>query len=257
MTRATARVAVEAGADYIGIVFYPGSHRYVEPERAREIAAAVRECSRDGQTQIVGLFVNEPLDKILAVRELAGLDIIQLSGNESTDEMAALKERDIPFLGTVRAGQDAQDTEARFCEIVEQGPFAVHLDTHVPGMWGGSGVVGDWDLARDLAQQYRLFLAGGLDPENVACCDRRSRPFCCRRVKWSRNEQIERPFEDQSIYRRGTRCGRRGAMSATKEQTAGARPDRMGRFGDFGGMYAPETLMPAIRELESCLPGST
>jgi phosphoribosylanthranilate isomerase len=175
---ATARVAVEAGADYIGIVFYPGSHRYVEPARAREIADAARSAADGRGVNVVGLFVNEPLEDVLAVREMAQLDIIQLSGNETTSYMAALAERDVPYTGTVRAGgSESSDAEARFNEIVALEPHAIMLDTHVPGMWGGSGVVGDWELARDLARRYPLLLAGGLDLANVKAAVREVQPY--------------------------------------------------------------------------------
>lgn len=174
----TARVAVNAGADYIGLVFYPGSHRYVEPERAAEVAEAARTAATNGEIKIVGLFVNVLLDDVLAVRERVRLDILQLSGNESPEYMAALNERDVPFVGTVRASSEgANGIERRFREIVEQQPYAVMLDTHVPGMWGGSGVVGDWELARELASEYPLILAGGLDPENVKAAVREVQPF--------------------------------------------------------------------------------
>lgn len=174
----SARVAVEAGADYIGVVFYPGSHRYVEPDRAREIADAVHSSSNGSSVDVVGLFVNESLDNVLTIRERSGLDIVQLSGNESPDFMAELSERDVPFIATVRAGgTDHDETRCRFDEIVSQEPYAVILDTHVPGMWGGSGVVGDWQIANELAREYRLFLAGGLDPENVGAAVREVRPY--------------------------------------------------------------------------------
>lgn len=174
----SARVAVEAGADYIGLVFYPGSHRYVEPDRAAELAGAARSAASNGGIQIFGLFVNVPLDEVLRVRDVAGLDMLQLSGNETPEYMAELSRRDVPFIATVHASSESNgNTEQRFREIVEQEPYAVMLDTHVPGMWGGSGVVGDWELAREMASEYPLFLAGGLDPENVGAAIREVAPY--------------------------------------------------------------------------------
>ena len=173
----TARVAAGAGADYIGVVFYPGSHRYVEPAQAREIADTVR-AGPNGHPLVVGLFVNEPIEFVLDVREQAGLDVVQLSGNESPEFIAEFASHGIPFVATVRAGEASGDeTRRRIHKIIDLDPYAVMLDTHVPGMWGGSGVLGDWDLARDLAQEYRLFLAGGLDPENVSNAVREVRPY--------------------------------------------------------------------------------
>ncbi len=175
---ATAHVAIEAGVDYIGLNFFPRSHRYVEPERAAEIVRGTREIAPDHEVKFVGLFVNEPVEQVIETRAAVGLDIVQISGDEPPDDMARLRQQDIPFIGTVRAANaEGADLEARFQEIVAEHPYAVILDTHVPGMWGGSGVVGDWELARELAQRYRLLLAGGLDPENVAEAVRTVQPY--------------------------------------------------------------------------------
>ncbi len=175
---ATARFAACLGANYVGIVFYRGSHRYVTPARASEIAKAAREHGGPTNTKVVGLFVNEPIEHVMAVVETAGLDLVQLSGDEPASDMRALRSASIPFLATVRAGSDSTTAaRERFAEIVEEEPYAVHLDTAVPGMWGGSGVVGDWELARDLARDYRLFLAGGLDVGNVRAAVEQVRPF--------------------------------------------------------------------------------
>ena len=171
----TARVAVDAGADYVGIVFFPGSHRYVEPANARKISRVVHA---EGDTKVVGLFVNEPLEHVLRVHDEAVLDVIQLSGDESGAYLDALTSRGIPFLATVRADSEHRDATRRRCqELAERDPFAIHFDTHVPGLWGGSGVVGDWDLAGELSRRYRLFLAGGLDPANVADAIREVQPY--------------------------------------------------------------------------------
>lgn len=209
---ATALLAARAGADFIGLVFYPGSHRYVTLEQAREITDAVRALAHepanvaagagrisaglmratasrvetsstpaDGDGQMlprtVGLFVNVPVDEVLRVREAVGLDVIQLSGDEPVRDMRWLRSEGVPFLATVRVGDEAAAARGRFEEIAAEGAFAVHVDTHVPGMWGGSGVVGDWDLAREFAEAYPTFLAGGLDPGNVRAAVEQVRPF--------------------------------------------------------------------------------
>jgi phosphoribosylanthranilate isomerase len=122
--------------------------------------------------------VNEPVELIVEKREKAGLDIVQLSGSEPVDDMRRLRELNIPFIATVRGGAgDDQVARQRFYEIVEQEPFAVMFDTHVPGMWGGSGVVGDWELAREFARAHPVFLAGGLDFGNVGAAIEAVDPF--------------------------------------------------------------------------------
>ena len=205
---ATAKVAVEAGADFIGIVFYPGSHRYVEPERAREIADAAHGYSPNGRTQVVGLFVNEPLDMILTVKDQAGLDVIQLSGNESTDEMAALKARDIPYLATVRAGRRS----ARHRSAIRRNHRATAVRR--PPRYRRSGHVGwkwrRWKLGSGarVGRQVPAVFGRRARPGERRGCHMRSQTPRRRCIQRSRNKQIKGPFEDQSIYRRSTRCGR-------------------------------------------------
>jgi phosphoribosylanthranilate isomerase len=89
-----AAVALEAGADFLGFIFYPPSHRYVEPRTVREIVAACR--ARFGSTdrwQAVGIFVDEPAESVRNVCEAAGLDFAQLCGAEDVAYAAALGPR--------------------------------------------------------------------------------------------------------------------------------------------------------------------
>lgn len=170
-----ARVAVEAGADLIGLVFYPPSHRNVSPERARRVAEAARAADPAGRVKVVGLFVNETAATMNALADEVGLDVLQLSGDEPP-EVAVLLNR--PALGTVRAHSDGHvNEEARFREWLAVAPWAVLIDSHVPGMYGGSGTVADWFLAADFARRYRVVLAGGLTPESVGRAIRRVHPF--------------------------------------------------------------------------------
>ncbi|HYI14590.1 MAG TPA: phosphoribosylanthranilate isomerase, partial [Thermomicrobiales bacterium] len=85
-----ALVAVEAGADMLGLNFYPPSPRYVTVEQARSIRDAVREADHDGQVRLVGLFVNETPEYMNAVASEVGLDVIQLSGDEPASFVAEL-----------------------------------------------------------------------------------------------------------------------------------------------------------------------
>ena len=95
-----ARVAIEAGADLIGVVFFPPSHRNVSPDEARTVADAARESDVASRVQVVGLFVNEQVETMNAIADEVGLDLIQLSGDE-TPEIASRLRR--PVICTVRA----------------------------------------------------------------------------------------------------------------------------------------------------------
>lgn len=163
------RAAVEAGADLFGLVFYEPSHRYITPQRARELVQTL-ETSERTSVETVGLFVNKEADFINEVAELAGLDAVQLHGDESPEfcqrirrpVLKAIHMHDAGDLGKLRAYRETT--------------WRVLLDTPTPG-WGGSGATHDWSLASGAASQQRAFLAGGLHPENVAEAIRQVRPW--------------------------------------------------------------------------------
>lgn len=191
-----AKVAVEAGAGMIGVVFFPGSHRNAPVEEAAEVAVAAREGAGPGGIKVVGLFVNEEFSRINAIGRRVGLDIVQLSGDETPDQVTGL---DFPYIATVRASKDyRKSTESNFQRWVsaDPAPVAVILDTHVPGIYGGTGTVGDWDLATQLAGEFPLILAGGLDPGNVGAAISQVRPYA---VDVSTGVETERRKDSHKI----------------------------------------------------------
>lgn len=169
MTPEHARIAVEGGARYIGLIFAP-SRRRVTIERAREIVAALREANeRHGsQVEAVGVFVNATAEEINAVAAEVGLDRAQLSGQEPTSLADAI---DVPVIKAVRFDHDPSETA-----WLEQQHVPLLVDAHVPGSYGGAGVTGDWDRAADLARKTEVWLAGGLTPHNVAAAIRQVQP---------------------------------------------------------------------------------
>ncbi len=168
---ATNAVAVaDAGADLIGLNFWPGSKRFVVAAHGADIAAALRE--RDGQrTAVVGLFVNQSVEEIVAVATQAHLDVIQLHGDEPATFVAEV----IAVTGcevwkAVAVHPDANTTmAATLARWANAGAAAVVLDTPTVGR-GGSGVAFDWQLVADVVATQprpRLVLAGGLHANNV------------------------------------------------------------------------------------------
>ena len=162
--------AVKAGADFIGINFWPSSKRFVEIERAAELARAVR-----GAAQIVGVFVDARGEHIGEVVEHVGLDIVQLHGDESRADVTAVASATKRPVWKAVAVRGEADVDA----VGEWPADAILLDTPTPGR-GGSGVTFDWSLARAARERFparSLVLAGGLSPENVARAVAEVAPF--------------------------------------------------------------------------------
>jgi phosphoribosylanthranilate isomerase len=164
-----ARLAVEAGADAVGFVFWPMSPRRVEAEAAAAIG-------RDLPPFIlrVGVFVDASLDEMARVADRVSLDLLQLHGDERPEALAGAPRR---VLKAVRVGKGfaAQDA-LRYVGHAA----GVLVDTRLAGetaLPGGTGVPFDWTLVRDLRDRVPfLMLAGGLSPDNVAEAIRAVRP---------------------------------------------------------------------------------
>lgn len=150
--------AAEAGADAVGFVFWPRSPRRVDPATARRIGEALPP-----SVVRVGVFVDAPAEEIARVAEDAGLDVVQLHGMESPEDLAALPRRAWKAL---RVGPGFAPAEvARYA----QRAAAILLDTRVEGAPGGTGRTFEWRLAREARERAGfLILAGGLTAENVA-----------------------------------------------------------------------------------------
>jgi phosphoribosylanthranilate isomerase len=159
-----ARAAVEAGADAIGLVFWPGSPRAVNAVQARAIVEVLPPF-----VTVVGVFVNWSATDIDRVCREAGLGAVQLHGDES--EAVAL---DVgrPVIRSVPVGPGFEPERLRAWR-----PGIVPLlDAADPERRGGTGTRVDWTLAAAAARVRPIILAGGLSPENVADAIRGVRP---------------------------------------------------------------------------------
>jgi len=165
-----------AGADFLGLNFWPRSKRYLPPERAGAVAAAARA---GGAARLVGVFVNAAVADIAAITRDVGLDVIQLHGDETPEGVAAVAAATGRPVWKAIAVAAPGDLAGLAGWPVE----AILLDAPTAGR-GGAGVVFDWSLARDARQHgpagsaaVRLVLAGGLDPANVAAAIRALDPW--------------------------------------------------------------------------------
>jgi phosphoribosylanthranilate isomerase len=162
-----AGMVARAGADAIGLNFYPRSPRFVTLERARQIVDVLPP----GIVK-VGLFVDAPADEIVEVHDRLGLDLIQLHGIEPPEFLLRLGGR--PVMRAFRLGPGGLapiDEYLGECRELACTPELVLLDAFVPGAPGGTGQTTDWPTARqyrDAPERPPLVLAGGLTAENVA-----------------------------------------------------------------------------------------
>ena len=148
--REDALAAADGGATAIGLNFYKGSKRYIDAERAAEVAAGLKLVK-------VGVFVNESPAEIARVSEMVGLDVIQLHGDESAETANSIPGR-VWKAFRVTAEWTADTMNAYSSE-------AFLLDAPSNGEYGGSGDAFDWTRARGIRKN--IILAGGLDGWNV------------------------------------------------------------------------------------------
>jgi phosphoribosylanthranilate isomerase len=202
-TPADVIAAAEAGADFVGIIFAE-SPRHVTAEDAtmmvqalggpasvadpHEFAPGVRDDigrwfehgahllqeQLDGTRPLtVGVFADQPIDEVNALADAAGVDLVQLSGDESWEDCLAVTR---PVIQVVHVSPI--DSPSDPMQFVEPGfARALMLDSAHGPYRGGSGRAFNWDVAHEVASHMPLWLAGGLTPENVGDAIDRARPW--------------------------------------------------------------------------------
>ena len=163
-----ARAAINAGADMLGFNFYRPSPRFIEPEAAAKIVDAIRSESdgKDRRAVMIGVFVNESVEVVSRIAAETNLDGIQLHGDE-TDEYCRQLKHIAPqkFVIKVLAPKSGKEIGIARDYAVD----AIMVDTFDHQLWGGTGRIANWTIARDLGNDVnRVFLAGGLTPQNVS-----------------------------------------------------------------------------------------
>jgi phosphoribosylanthranilate isomerase len=151
-----ALLAAELGAAAVGFVFWPNSPRYIEPIAARAIVARLPPFITP-----VGVFVDQPIDIVLATARLARLGAVQLHGDEPADEYATLPVRVIKAM-PLRNPQDRDAARAVPASAM------LLLDAYDPVRRGGTGRAIDWGIASSVSRHRAVILSGGLQPGNVA-----------------------------------------------------------------------------------------
>jgi phosphoribosylanthranilate isomerase len=150
-----AHAAIAAGADILGFNFYKPSSRYIAPEHAREIINTLPD-----SILTVGVFVNDGSpDAVRSIANQSGVKAVQLHGDESPDYCRALN-------SVIKTFSVSENFDIKQLESYEVD--AIMLDTKDNRLRGGTGRVFDWSVAQQVSQLIpKLYLAGGLSPENI------------------------------------------------------------------------------------------
>lgn len=174
--QADATVAVNAGADAIGLNFYTTSLRSITAEEAANIETP-------DSVGRVGIFVNHGVKEVIRIAETAKLDFVQLHGDETPEEFANFR-RPIPLIPVIRikSGADAATVIDAIKKWSDQDGLdiaAILLDAQVGKAYGGTGHQLDWKLAAAIVEASPLpvILAGGLNAENVSQAIEQVRPY--------------------------------------------------------------------------------
>jgi phosphoribosylanthranilate isomerase len=147
--------AVELGARFLGLNFYPPSPRHLEVDRARRIAEAVR-----GRVELVGVFVNRELAEVEEIDRRVGLDLLQFHGDESPDYLAPVADRAIKAF---RLGEEWTGEEIELFPKV----WGFLLEARHATLFGGTGESWSYERARTVATERPVLLAGGVGPGNA------------------------------------------------------------------------------------------
>ena len=151
-----AMAAIDMGADLLGFNFYEKSPRYIEPAQAADIVNQL-----PGFIDIAGVFVNSPIEIIHEIKQICQLDWVQLHGDEDPEFCKTLHSHDVKTMKAIRV-KDQADIEKTDLFYTD----AVLLDAFQPDKYGGTGITFDWNIIGNICK--RVFLAGGINPDNAA-----------------------------------------------------------------------------------------
>ncbi len=150
-----ANAAIDAGADLLGFNFYKKSPRYIDPEEAQKIINKL-----PGFIDIVGLFVNSSYQEIRKTMNKCYVNWLQFHGDEDVKFCQSFNDLNLNVMKAIRVKNysDIKNAENFFTD-------ALLFDAYDPDKYGGSGIQFDWNIMGNINK--RVFLAGGIDPDNI------------------------------------------------------------------------------------------
>lgn len=155
-----ASMLVESGVEALGVNFWPGSKRHLDPRQAGWLSGFHDRILR------VGVWVNPQDDELLRCVRDGLVDVVQLHGDEPPSQLLALRDAGVPCIKALGADRASGLADPASCPA-----DALLLDAPAPGTYGGTGKTFDWSLAKALRlrhPQWPLILAGGITPTNAA-----------------------------------------------------------------------------------------
>jgi len=151
-----ANAIANAGANYIGFIFYPSSKRYALSSLSLEDIAAFKPAN----AQKVGVFVNETTEKVIEIATKAGLDMIQLHGDEDASYCATIQAA-FPVIKVFRVSKNVPDF-ALFENVA-----AYYLFDTDSALYGGTGQHFNWEIIKKTSFNKPFFLSGGIGINDV------------------------------------------------------------------------------------------
>ena len=202
-----ARLAVELGAWAVGLVFHAESPRMCDPATAEAIGAELRR-----KAEVVGVFVNWPLDELVHVADRCSLTVLQLHGDEGP---AYCREAARQTGCKVMKAAQAKDAAAvRKLESYREVDLHM-LDAHSEDLRGGTGKSFDWGLAAHHRSRIPLVLSGGLGPDNVGDAVAAVRPFAVDSASGTESEPGRKdPAKVRALFQAVERADAKAAAAA-------------------------------------------
>ncbi len=157
---------ISMNVDFLGFIFYQKSPRYVLDHLSREEISAIKHHGK------VGVFVNEKTDVIVKTVQLAGLNFVQLHGDESNDFIVDLRQKLNPEVGIIKVIRVGKNDEGNKDKIVPTLSSCVpHVNFYLfdtdSKAFGGTGEQFDWNILNELEIPLPYFLSGGISEENI------------------------------------------------------------------------------------------
>jgi len=156
--------AANMGANALGFIFYKNSQRFIKPEIAKEIISRLPPF-----ISTVGVFVNQPIDDLMEIKALTGIDRFQLHGDETPEYCRNVNGKVIKVF---RVNENYDFKTVELYDVQD-----ILFDTYSEKGYGGTGITFDWNVINKLKTNKRIILSGGLNPRNVKDAIKQVSPY--------------------------------------------------------------------------------